>query len=75
MPKVKLMTTMAGPKGAHKAGSVVVLPQEQAQVLVDGGFAEFVENDKAQTKPKASKPAKKEAETATKKADENAAKK
>ncbi len=75
MPKVKLMTTMAGPQGAHKAGSVVVLPQKQAQVLVDGGFAEFVEQEKVQDKPKASKPAKKEAETATKKSEENAAKK
>ncbi len=74
MPRVKLNTTMAGPKGTHKAGSVVTLPLKQAKELVKGGFAEYVENDKPQTKAKDTKPVKKEAETTTKKAEENAAK-
>ena len=37
--KVKLYTTMAGPDGTHMAGSVVDMGDEQAQALIDGGYA------------------------------------
>lgn len=36
---VKLKTIMAGPDGAHAVGDVLLLDEDQARALIDGGFA------------------------------------
>lgn len=40
--KVKLLTLMSGPEGIFHPGAVVDFPEEKAQALIEGGFAELV---------------------------------
>lgn len=42
--RVKIRTNMAGPAGAHLAGSIVNLDQAQAYDLIERGFALQVED-------------------------------
>lgn len=37
--KVKLRTTMAGPEGSYQAGTIINLPDEKAEALINGGYA------------------------------------
>ena len=41
--KIKLLNACAGPEGAWPAGSKIDLPDDQAQPLVDGGYAELLD--------------------------------
>ena len=45
--KVKMRTTMAGPKGVFQAGEIVDLPRAEAYALCEGRFAEQVAGDDA----------------------------
>jgi len=38
--RVKLHTNLAGPKGAHHAGSVISVDDAHGKDLVEGGYAE-----------------------------------
>jgi hypothetical protein len=40
--KVKMITTMAGPRGGYQPGQVVDVSEWEAVQLVNGGFAEMV---------------------------------
>ena len=42
--RVNMLTTSAGPKGVWPAGSVCHLPQGEAENLVRGGFAKYLDN-------------------------------
>ena len=66
MKKIVMKTLVAGPEGSYSPGQVVSLPDEQAEELVAGGYAQYV-------KPGIAKEAKKE--TATAEAPEDAMKK
>lgn len=43
MQKVKMKTLDAGPNGVRIPGQVVDVDAKEAQALVDGGYAEYVE--------------------------------
>jgi hypothetical protein len=51
MPKVILKTLMAGPNGVYNEGQTVEFDKAQAEALVMGGYAEYVD-PKAQEKAK-----------------------
>ncbi len=38
--KIKILTLMAGPDGIRKPGQVFDLPQDEADALIAGGYAE-----------------------------------
>lgn len=40
--KVRLKTLMAGPEGVHPPGSVIEASNEEAEILIAGGYAESV---------------------------------
>lgn len=40
--KVKFLTLACGPEGNFNIGAVADLPEDKAQALVDGGYAEAV---------------------------------
>lgn len=56
MPKVKLLTSMAGPDGDHAYGAVIEVDEGYAGRLVAGDLAVLVEDDQ----PKRAKRAKTE---------------
>ena len=66
--RVKMKTTYAGPAGTAGAGQTIDLDKDDAYALIEGGYAEQVEEDKPKakrkTKAKKSKPAKSETATA-----------
>lgn len=39
--KIRMKTLMAGPRGVRHPGEVCTLPQEEAAMLVEFGFAEI----------------------------------
>lgn len=41
--KIRMRTTMAGPKISAQAGSVIDVSDSEAKVLCEGGFAELAE--------------------------------
>lgn len=40
--KIRMRTTMAGPKGVHSIGDVIDLPKGEAYALVEGRYADQV---------------------------------
>lgn len=50
--KVKMLTTSAGPDGIRMAGQVVEVDKEEAKALIDGGYAEAVEETNHQEEEK-----------------------
>jgi len=56
--KIRMKTLMAGPRGVRQPGEVCTLPQSEAAVLVDLGFAECLEPEEireAKPEPKKKK--------------------
>jgi hypothetical protein len=43
MPKIKMKSLEAGPKGVRQSGDVVSVDKKEAGELVKGGFAEYVD--------------------------------
>lgn len=43
--KIKMRTTMAGPKGVVVAGEVIDLPKGEAYALVEGRYADQIEGE------------------------------
>lgn len=41
--RIQMITRLAGPVGVLEPGSVVDVPIEMAKQLVDGGYAEYIE--------------------------------
>ncbi|GIK15024.1 MAG: hypothetical protein BroJett002_37310 [Candidatus Brocadia sinica] len=37
--RIKLLTLMAGPAGAHNAGQIIDISETQAKELIQGGYA------------------------------------
>jgi hypothetical protein len=48
MVKVRMKTTSAGPNGTIMAGQETLVSIEEAEELVSGGYAEYVEKPKKQ---------------------------
>jgi len=57
--KVRMLSLAAGPSGVFPAGTIRDVTDDEALVLVDGGYAEFVASA-----PPAEKPVEEEIETA-----------
>ena len=51
MKKIKMLTTMAGPKGVTQAGSDVTVSDGQADDLVKGKYAVYVDSPEIEVKP------------------------
>lgn len=49
--KIKLKTRAAGPEGVWGIGAVLDLPEAQAKQLVDGGYADALEQPEPITEP------------------------
>ena len=43
MPRVRMRTNSAGPQGNRAAGAIYDVPQDEADALIAGGFAEWVD--------------------------------
>jgi hypothetical protein len=50
--KIKMKTTSAGPDGIRMAGQIVDTDLKEAKELIDGGYAEAVEEPEDEEKPK-----------------------
>jgi len=59
--RVKLLSTMAGPKGCHLSGDVVELSSASAKEMIEGGFAVALDVPEVPVSPAVDEP--EEAET------------
>lgn len=53
--RVRFLTRSAGPSGVIHPGEIVDVPDSEAALLIDRGFAEAVAAEKQPSKPKAGK--------------------
>jgi len=47
--KIRMLKRLAGPDGNLAPGSIVELPDEQAQMLINAGAAERIDRDEPET--------------------------
>jgi hypothetical protein len=45
MPKIKMLTTSAGPNGSIQAGQETTVSEKEAKDLVEGDYATYVEEE------------------------------
>jgi len=51
MKKIKMLTTMAGPKGVTVAGGEITVSDGQADDLVKGKYAVYIDSPEMEVKP------------------------
>lgn len=55
--KIRMLTLSAGPNGVRMAGQVIDVDQKEAKALIEGGYAEAIDEPKQEDeeKPKGGK--------------------